>query len=281
MRLSSLCWSILAAPVTRICSLSMMMGAIACTAISPQAIASSSDSESFRIPPLTRPVHDEAQVLPTAIRAELEGLLNALHQSGSAQIAVLIVDQLGGLAIEQASLKVAEQWKLGDAKLDNGALLMVAMKERRIRIEVGQGLEGVLTDARSSRIIREWMRPQFRAGRPEEGIRLGVLAVIQLVRPETLEKTGLTPSKLRKAQRDRQQSKELIFLLIFFGVSVLIFRKQLRGHSISPIGYQQPWSHRSGGFGGLGGFGGGRSGGFGGFGGGGGGFSGGGASGGW
>jgi uncharacterized protein len=99
-------------------------------------------------------VHDEANVLSPATKAQLEALLKAERDSTSNQIAVLIVPSLEGEDIDGYGIRVADAWKLGTKKNDNGVLLLVALQDKKVRIEVGQGLEGVLTDALSSRINR-------------------------------------------------------------------------------------------------------------------------------
>lgn len=107
----------------------------------------------FEVPTLHSPVQDEAKVLsPKAIEVMSEGIIKfkGTHQ---VQAAVLTVPSLEGLTIEEASMKVVESWKLGSKEQDQGVLLIFAPKERKIRIEVGQGLEGVLTDAQSRRIL--------------------------------------------------------------------------------------------------------------------------------
>ncbi len=99
------------------------------------------------VPALRSAVTDQAGILSPATRQQLESALRQIQKIGGTQLAVLTVPDLAGLTIEQASIRVVDAWKLGSKKDDKGLLLMVARDERKVRIEVGQGLEGVLTDA--------------------------------------------------------------------------------------------------------------------------------------
>jgi len=109
-------------------------------------------------------VHDEAHVLKQETIDHLEKQLTQYEDSTSNQIAILIVTSLDGESIEDYSIRVAEKWELGQKEKDNGVLLLIAVDDHLMRIEVGEGLEGVLTDALSSRIIRNEMAPAFRRG---------------------------------------------------------------------------------------------------------------------
>src|ERR1043166_5716063 len=99
-------------------------------------------------------IHDEANVLSQQDKAMLEYLVKAEADSTSNQIAVLIIPSLEGDDIDSYAIRVAKEWKLGDEKKDNGVLFLVAIEDRKMRMEVGRGLEGVLTDAQASRIDR-------------------------------------------------------------------------------------------------------------------------------
>ena len=123
-------------------------------------------------------VHDEAHVLSPQTIDQLERQLDVYEDSTSNQLAILIIKSLDGDVLEQYSLRVAEAWRLGQSDKDNGALLLIAVDDRKMRIEVGQGLEGVLTDAVCSRIIRNEIAPAFRQGNYDQGITNGVNAMI-------------------------------------------------------------------------------------------------------
>lgn len=138
----------------------------------------------LEVPPLSTRVNDYAGMLSPATRQQLEYALAELEKSDSTQLAVLTITSLEGENLEDFSLKVVEQWKLGQKRLDNGALLLIAKNDRKLRIEVGYGLEGVLTDLQSARIIRDIITPQFRNGNFDQGVIDGVSAMIAVVRGE-------------------------------------------------------------------------------------------------
>lgn len=130
------------------------------------------------------PVHDEAGVLSADYIHRLEELLRANEDSTSNQIAVLIIRTLDGYPIEEFALQVSEKWKLGRAGKDNGVLLLVVTDDRKLRIEVGYGLEGVLPDALASSIIRNEIAPYFRRGDYEGGIQAGVVSIVRAIAGE-------------------------------------------------------------------------------------------------
>jgi len=129
-------------------------------------------------------IHDEAHILSQDTIDMLEKELQGYEDSTSNQIAVLIVSSLDGESIEDYSLRVTESWKLGQKNKDNGVLLLVAIDDHEMRIEVGQGLEGVLTDAVSSRIIRNEMAPAFRRSDYNAGVVAGVNNIIKAIGEE-------------------------------------------------------------------------------------------------
>ncbi len=274
------------------------------------------EAYALAVPSLTARVNDYAGVLSPATRQQLEYVLAELEKSDSTQIAVLIIPSLEGENLEDFSLKVVEKWQLGQKNLDNGALLLIAKNDRKLRIEVGYGLEGVLTDLKSSRIIRDIITPQFRNGNFDQGVIDGISAMIAVVRGEFSEE---------QAENSGQGSQGdmagfLLFLLFaLFNIGKMLSRNKLMAGTIGavaapvigslflgaqwpillaliPGGFfaaflassllansSGPSGRGRGGHGGYssGGFGGGGFGGSGGFGGGGGGFGGGGSSGSW
>ena len=138
----------------------------------------------LEVPPLTGRVNDTAGMLSAATRQQLEDVLARLEQTNSTQIVVLTIPTLGGEVLEEFSIKVVDQWKIGQKGLDNGAMLLIAKNDRKIRIEVGYGLEGSLTDLMAGRIIRNVIVPQFKAGNFDQGIINGIQAMIEVVRGE-------------------------------------------------------------------------------------------------
>ncbi|PMS18345.1 hypothetical protein C0Z18_17360 [Trinickia dabaoshanensis] len=138
------------------------------------------------VPPLTARVTDETGTLTPEQKSALEQTLAQFERRKGTQIAVLIVPTTQPETIEQYSLRVVEQWKLGRRAIDDGALLIVAKNDRTLRIEVGYGLEGALNDAVSSRIIREIIVPRFREGDFYGGIAEGVNRMIGVADGEAL-----------------------------------------------------------------------------------------------
>lgn len=136
------------------------------------------------VPFLAGRVNDTAELLSPAARMELEELLKAHEDSTSNQVVVLTIRSLEGDVLEEYSMKVAETWKLGQKEKDNGVLLLVAKDDRKVRIEVGQGLEGALTDLMTGSIIRKEIVPRFRDGDYDGGIRGGVHAILSAIRGE-------------------------------------------------------------------------------------------------
>lgn len=126
-------------------------------------------------------VHDEAKVLSALVVDQLELQLKEYEDSTTNQIAILIISSLDGDVLEDYSLRVAEKWQLGSKKNDNGVLLLIAVDDHKMRIEVGQGLEGVLTDAHSNRIIRNEMAPNFRRGDYDAGVKAAVNSMIKAI----------------------------------------------------------------------------------------------------
>jgi uncharacterized protein len=133
------------------------------------------------VPPLTGRVVDLAHILPNSAVESITAQLAAHETKSSNQVAVLIIPSLEGDAIEEFSHRVATTWKLGQKGTDNGALLLMAIQERKVRIEVGYGLEGVLTDARSAQIIRNEIVPRFRVGDMPGGVTAGINAILKTI----------------------------------------------------------------------------------------------------
>ena len=138
------------------------------------------------VPPLSGRVVDQTGTLGSNDIASLTQTLRDLEARKGSQIAVLIVPTTDGEAIEQFSLRVAEAWKIGRKKIDDGALLVIAKNDRRLRIEVGYGLEGALTDATTKRIIDEDITPKFKTGDFAGGVSAGVKRMVGIVDGEKL-----------------------------------------------------------------------------------------------
>lgn len=129
-------------------------------------------------------INDEAHIFSQNERDELLNLVQNFEQNSTTQIAIVTLNSLENKSIEELSLEIARGYKLGQKDSDNGVLLVVAPNEKKVRIEVGYGLEGVLTDAISSQIINSVMIPEFKNGNMSEGIKKGVLAIIKVTSGE-------------------------------------------------------------------------------------------------
>jgi uncharacterized protein len=224
-------------------------------------------------PPLTGRVVDEAGVLSDETMRELTGILAGDEQKfGGRQIVVVTLKSLQGYEISDYGYQLGRAWGIGQKGKDNGALIIVAPNERKARIEVGYGLEGDLTDAKSRIIIEREMKPAFKNGDYNAGILAGTKAVLA-----TLGNTDFTAPDYRQQASDDDRGGPGIGFIIFIIIMLVLFRSRL----FWPLLFLGGMG--GGGRGGWGGGGGGWSGGSGGggFGGGGGSFGGGGASGSW
>lgn len=142
--------------------------------------------EEAAVPPLRGRVTDLTGTLTEDERRELDAVLGRLEIDKGAQVVVLIVATTGPEAIEQYSIRVAEAWQIGRGEVDDGVILLVAKDDRRLRIEVGYGLEGAIPDALASRIIREHIVPHFREDAFYTGIRSGVDVIVAAIMDEPL-----------------------------------------------------------------------------------------------
>jgi uncharacterized protein len=197
---------------------------------------------------LTRYVTDQTTSLSGGELAVLERKLSDFYKTTSTQVVVVIVPTIESGSIEEASLRIAEENGIGQKGKNNGVLLLVAKGDRKIRIEVGYGLEGVLTDIVSGQIIRREIAPQFRQGRFFEGINAGVDAIILATKNEYASDRG-----------DRSGSGikllPIILICIFFIVFSRIRRQRFVGGGVPPIFFPGGGMGRgSGGWGGGGGF---------------------------
>ena len=271
----------------------------------------------LEVPTLKKRVNDYAGMLSSTTERQLETTLQDLEQTDSTQIVVLTLRSLEGENIEDFSMRVVESWQIGQRGLDNGALLIISIKDRKIRIEVGYGLEGTLTDLMAGRIIRNIIAPQFKAGKFDQGVTDGIQSMIQVVRGEFKATESSRPPASRHSPWHGNIYSIIVFLFLvnmmgrirrplgavsggihfpvlgamffnlgFLWILMLIPIGALGGLVMSLFGAPLSFSHglthrRSGGGFWLGGAGRIGGGGFGGFSGGGGGFGGGGASGGW
>jgi uncharacterized protein len=149
----------------------------------------------LEVPPLRGRINDYAGMIQPDKARELEGRLADFERDTGHQIAVLTIPSLKGDALEDFSIRVAENWKIGQKGFDNGAILLIARDEHKLRIEVGYGLEGVLPDAIANRIINEVIVPRFRQNNYSGGIEAGVNAILQVTKGEPLPERARTRSR--------------------------------------------------------------------------------------
>lgn len=221
-------------------------------------------SQALEPPKASGYVNDRAGLLTAPVRLKLEQFLRQFEETDSTQLVVLTIPSLEGDSLEDFSLRVAESWGIGQKGKDNGALLLIAKQERKVRIEVGYGLEGKLTDLLAGRIIDHEITPRFKNGDFDGGVIAGVASMAEAVRGE-YQGTGT-------ARREKKKNPfGFLSLLLFLGPGLSLLGGRRRGR------YRRGGLWIGGPFmgGGGGGFGGG------GFSGGGGGFGGGGSSGSW
>ncbi len=174
------------------------------------------------VPPLSGRVVDQTGTLSASDISALTQTLKNLETRKGSQVAVLIVPTTAPEAIEQYSIRVAEAWKIGRKKIDDGALLVVAKDDRKLRIEVGYGLEGSLTDATASRIIDEIIVPRFRSGDFAGGISAGVGRIVAVINGEKL------PAPAPRQQSNSVSLQNFDPLNPFLIIPVLLFGGVMR-----------------------------------------------------
>lgn len=180
-------------------------------------------AEALDVPPLSGRIVDQAHVLPPAVVERLTADLATHEANTSNQVAVLIIPSLEGEPLFDFSHRVATAWKLGRKGTDNGVLLLVSIKDRHIRLEVGYGLEGMLTDARSAQIIRNEIVPRFRAGDVPAGVTAGVQAILR-----TIEGTYRAPEHPAATSSSSDTFANVAFAVILGLVVGLFFSRANR-----------------------------------------------------
>jgi uncharacterized protein len=232
-----------------------------------------------KFPALAGRVTDAANILPPATEAALTARLETLETTTKTQLVVATVPDLQGYEIDEFGYQLGRAWGIGQKGTNNGALLIVAPNDRKVRIEVGYGLEGVLTDAVTSTIIRRNIIPYFKAGDMAGGVDAGADALIKLLELPPDERAKVAQAAAMDAGGDGGPGAGfIIWLIIILIWIVLATSRRKRGLRAGPA---VVWGPGMGGWGGSSGGGWGGGGGGGGFGGGGGSFGGGGSSGSW
>jgi uncharacterized protein len=192
-------------------------------------------------PPPARRINDYAGALAPADRDRLEQLLARAEAKSGNQIVVAIFPSLGGESLEDYSVRLAEAWRVGQKGLDNGAILLVFVRDRKMRIEVGYGLEGTLTDAVSAAILANEVAPRFRDGRMADGIGAGLEAILAAI-------AGTYRAPVRPPA-SRGPDPLTIFLMTFVGVVVVAIvvaslKESARTRSRGWTGDRRGWGRR-------------------------------------
>ncbi len=247
------------------------------------ALSTGATAADLKFPPLTGRVVDDAHMLSPATVAKLDGELANLEAQTGHQLVVATVPDLQGHEIEDYGYQLGRTWQLGRKGVNDGAILLVAPNDRKVRIEVGYGLEPVLTDALTSVILQRKVLPQFRAGHMEQGVVDGAEAVVgQLGLPDDQAKANVAQAAqqpvVHQSRGGGPHIPVIFILFILFWVISGLLRGGRRAGGLWWLPFLFMGGGRGGGWGGGGGFGGGGGGGFSG---GGGSFGGGGSSGSW
>lgn len=231
-------------------------------------------------------VSDRAGLLDISTKNRLEQFLTEVNRQGGVEIAVVTLSTLGGQSVEEVAAELFAAWGVGKKGKDEGVLLLVAQKERKLRIEVGYGLEGTIPDGLAGEIIRDTITPRFRQGRFAEGIEAGVAQIvetiarhkqIQIPAPESPHLRTTAPEQdTRRWRLSSQATPVLLFLFLLVGLIAISmaserslnrrggrrFRNRFIWFPVGPYsGGSSGGGFGSSGFGGFGGFGGGSSGG--------------------
>jgi uncharacterized protein len=245
-------------------------------------ISAASTGNAIEVPPIpANPVVDLAGIIEDTVESKINDYLRELEHKTSAQMAILTIKSLKGQNIEEFAINIAhDKWKLGQKGKDNGLLLLIALNDKKYRIEVGYGLEGPLPDSLVGGIGRQYLVPNFKKGDYSTGIYAAAVVLANEIATDAGAKINGLP-KLRKVGLEKKRKSGTsfigkIFSLLFFLIIFIVFIRNPRSFLalllLSSMGGRKgPWGGSGGGFGG----------GFGSFGGGGGGFGGGGASGSW
>ncbi|MBI5075433.1 MAG: TPM domain-containing protein [Nitrospirae bacterium] len=176
-------------------------------------------AHALEVPKLTGYVNDYGSMLSPQAKATLEQELRAFEQSDSTQLVIVTIPSLQGEVLEEFSIKIAQAWKIGQKGKDNGIIFLVSKEDRKLRVEVGRGLEGRLTDLMAGRIIDLVVKPRFKRGDFDGGFITGVHSLIDATRGEFKadQQTGK-----RQGAKGSQGISRLFTFIIFFGIALLM-----------------------------------------------------------
>ena len=227
-------------------------------------------SSAASLPEFTAPVVDSIGRVSAEVETQINSELTSFQQSGGPQIAVAVVDTTGNATLENYSIDLARSWGIGDKEKDNGVLVLIALEDRTLRIEVGSGVEGELTDVTAGQIVDSVMLPRLRSNDVDGAVRDGARAVMQVWRGENVVLEPTVPSN---TVTEPTQQQSIFSIILFFGImfvfiTLAVAGKKRGGGMFGPYAAGTIYgggfgNHRGGGFGGgFGGFGGGGGGGF-------------------
>src|ERR1700689_5057896 len=179
-------------------------------------------AQNVSYPPASGYVVDQSGIIDSATQSKLEAWILELKQKTTAEVAVVTVDSTEPLSIEEYAVNLFQRFGIGQKGKDNGVLLLIAYKDHHMRIEVGYGLEGAITDAYSSRIISTIITPEFKQGHFSDGIEKGTAAIVSLIAKEyNVTLTGV-PEPVYQDQGNDAKWQLLLFLCLF--IMYFIFR---------------------------------------------------------
>jgi len=225
---------------------------------------SSALAQTVRFPKYRGYVNDFAQVISPYYEEKMGALAWEVKQNTGAEMTVVTVEDMGGWGIDEYASRLYEDWGIGEKDKDNGVLILLAMAERRTRIEVGYGLEGILPDGLAGEILDEYVLPDFRQGDYGQGLYKGLVAVARIVADDAgarLSGSESTPSPRRSSRR--RGGSSLFFIILFIFLMIVTKGRILPWMLMGMLmGGGRGGGFSGGGFGGgFGGFGGGMSGG--------------------
>lgn len=179
-------------------------------------------AEAFSVPALVGPVMDEVGILSSSAKAQIQDRLFQIRENNGPQIQVYVTKSLEGEAIEQVAIQIFDKWKLGDAKKDNGILFLIAPNEKKMRLEIGQGLEGDIPDVIAKRIISDVVSPFFKRGEFDFGVAQGVAALGQYINATPEQKAEVQSNTADENSGQGFGGKGFIILIVI-GIWVLLF----------------------------------------------------------
>lgn len=244
----------------------------AATAFAAIVLLTSCSASSVAFPDFTAPVVDVANAVTDSTETALSSELEEFRKSSGPQIAVAVIETTGEASIEDYSIDLARAWGVGDEQRDDGVLILVALNDRKLRIDVGSGVEGDLTDVQAGRIVDEVMLPLLRVDDVDGAVIQGSRAVMSVWRGEQLPAPSLDNSPVASQSSGADLAGFLLFLFFVGGSILLGIIGQFARHTTMTSGGSRrgyggifiPGGFGGGGFGGGGGFSGGFGGGFGG-----------------